>query len=115
MTAQEVDRIECAIRHIQTAADVDPWAAEIAVEAMRKQIPQKPIMGYAFPEKLREVMKRTDPEKVVEITKTECCPVCGRALGVSKFVQAQTGLRFGDPHCKRCGQAIDWGGEGLVN
>ena len=43
MTPQEIDRIECAIRHIQTAADVDPWACDIAVEAMRKQIPQKPI------------------------------------------------------------------------
>ena len=35
MTAQEKDRIECAIRHIQTAVDVDPWAVEIAVEAMK--------------------------------------------------------------------------------
>lgn len=42
MTPQEKDRIECAIRHIQTAVDVDPWAVEIAVEAMRKQIPKKP-------------------------------------------------------------------------
>ena len=81
-------------------------AIDMAVEAMRKQIPQRPVIGYAFPDKLREVMKRTDPEKAE--TKTDCCPVCGRTLGVSKFVQAQTGLRFGDPHCKRCGQAIDW-------
>ena len=35
MTAQEIDRIECAIRHIQTATDIDPWAVEIAVEAMK--------------------------------------------------------------------------------
>ena len=38
MTPQEIDRIENAIRHIQTSTDIDPWAAEIAVEAMRKQI-----------------------------------------------------------------------------
>lgn len=106
MTPQEIDRIESAIRHIQTSTDIDPWAVEIAVEAMRKQIPQRPVIGYAFPDKLREVMKRTDPEKAE--TKTDCCPVCGRTLGVSKFVQTQSGLRFGDPHCKRCGQAIDW-------
>ena len=106
MTPQEIDRIENAIRHIQTSTDIDPWAAEIAVEAMRKQIPQRPVIGYAFSDKLREVMKRTDPEKAE--TKTDCCPVCGRTLGVSKFVQTQSGLRFGDPHCKRCGQAIDW-------
>ena len=106
MTAQEIDRIECAIRHIQTAADIDPWAVEIAVDAMEKQIPKKPVIGYTFGEKIREVIKRTDPERAE--SKTECCPVCGRTLGVSQFVKTQTGLRVGDPHCKRCGQAIDW-------
>lgn len=106
MTAQEKDRIECAIRHIESILDVDPWAVEIAVEAMEKQIPKKPVMGYAFGEKIREVIKRTDPERAE--SKTECCPVCGRTLGVSQFVKAQTGLRVGDSHCKWCGQAIDW-------
>lgn len=106
MTPQEIDHIKCAIRHIELFSNVDPWAVEIAVEAMEKQIPMKPVIGYAFPEKLREVMKRTDPEKAQ--TKTDCCPVCGRTLGVSKFVQTKSGLRFGDLHCKRCGQAIDW-------
>ena len=38
MTPQEIDHIECAIRHIESSLDVDPWAEEIAVEAMRKQI-----------------------------------------------------------------------------
>ena len=106
MTAQEIDRIQNAIRHIQTAVDVDPWAAEIAVESMQKQIPEKPVMGYAFAEKIREVIKRTNPERAE--SKTECCPVCRRPLGVSQFVKAQTGLRVGDSHCKWCGQAIDW-------
>ena len=44
MTDKEKDRIECAIRHIQTAVDIDPWAVEIAVEAMQKQIPKEPKM-----------------------------------------------------------------------
>jgi hypothetical protein len=44
MTPKEIDRIECAIRHIESSLDVDPWAAEIAVDAMEKQIPQKPKM-----------------------------------------------------------------------
>ena len=39
----DIDRIECAIRHIQSSLDVDPWAAEIAVEAMEKQIPKKTV------------------------------------------------------------------------
>jgi len=51
----ETDRIQNAIRHIQTAADVDPWAVEIAVEAMEKRIPKKtarpdsPYFRYACP------------------------------------------------------------------
>lgn len=48
MTPKEIDRIENAIRHIESSLDVDPWAAEIAVGAMKKQIPMKPVIGYAF-------------------------------------------------------------------
>ena len=36
------DTIERAIRHIDSCLDVDPWAMEIAVGAMKKQIPMKP-------------------------------------------------------------------------
>lgn len=81
-------------------------AVNVALKALAKQMPKRPIMGYAFPEKLREVIKRTNPERAE--SKTECCPVCGRTLGVSQFVKTQTGFRVGDPYCKRCGQAIDW-------
>ena len=38
MTPQEKDRIQNAINHIKTSVDVDPWAMEIAVEAMQRQI-----------------------------------------------------------------------------
>lgn len=38
MKNKEIDRIECAIRHIQTAVDVDPWAKDIAIEAMQKML-----------------------------------------------------------------------------
>ena len=84
-------------------------AVNVALKALAKQIPKKPVMGYEFGEKIREMIKRIDPERAE--SKTECCPVCGRTLDVSKFVNAQTGLRIGDPHCKRCGQAIDWSGD----
>ena len=108
MTEQE------SIEIIKTAQAQIEWdypmeyavAFDMAIEALEKQIPKKPVMGYAFGEKIREVIKRTDPERAE--SKTECCPVCGRTLGVSQFVKTQTGLRVGDPHCKRCGQAIDW-------
>jgi len=40
------DRIEAAIRHIQTSADIAPWAMELAVDALEKQIPKKPKMPF---------------------------------------------------------------------
>ena len=36
MATKEIDRIESAIRHIQTSTDIDSWATEIAIEAMQK-------------------------------------------------------------------------------
>ena len=80
MTPQEIDRIECAIRHIQTATDVDPWAADIAVEAMRKQIPQK----------------------VRITTSTKRCGNCGRQLSGIGNIHPERN------YCVKCGQAIDW-------
>lgn len=75
---KEIDRIENAIKHIQTATDVDPWAAEIAVEAMRKKISQKPKMPL-------------DAYWV--------CPTC------------RSKIDYPFEHCRRCGQAIDFGGD----
>jgi hypothetical protein len=39
MTPQEIDRIQNAIRHIKSSVDIDPWAMELAVEALEKQLP----------------------------------------------------------------------------
>lgn len=88
MTPQEIDRIQCAIRHIQTAVDVDPWAMEIAVDAMQKQIPKKP--------------EYKEEDRFVEncFVWYAYCPQCGCEINT------------GDMHCTRCGQAIDWRGEG---
>lgn len=84
MTTQEIDRIKNAIRHIQTATVVDPWACDIAVEAMEKQIPMKP--------------KYKEEDRFVKnhFAVYPYCPVC------EKEVVA------GDMHCVQCGQAIDW-------
>lgn len=94
MTPQEIDRIESAIRHIQTATDVDPWAAEIAVNAMKKQIPKKPNM----------VQNRYN-----EYLWNRYCPSCENWIGMWN-----SRLKHGDMHntsngniCPYCGQAID--------
>ena len=83
-------------------------AVDEAIKALEKQIPMPPKMGYAFGEKIRTVLTFRGEKEKAE-TKTDCCPACGRPLGTSKYVQSQTGMRFGDTYCKRCGQAIDWG------
>jgi len=84
MTTKEIDRIQNAIRHIQTATDIDPWAAEIAVEAMRKQIPMK----------------------VRITTSTKRCGNCGRQLSGIGNIHPERN------YCVKCGQAIDWEEEG---
>jgi len=87
----ETDRIQNAIRHIQTAVDIDPWAMEIAVEAMQKQIPLKPL-----PKELAERQPfGNNPVYIIP---------CG---------SCREPLNFLFPYCPWCGQAIDWtGGEG---
>ena len=70
MTAQEKDRIECAIRHIQTAVDVDPWAAEIAVEAMKRQIPKRVADGKSCP----------NCGKDMWMEEYKFCPDCGQKI-----------------------------------
>ena len=78
----EKDRIECAIRHIQTATDVDPWAMEIAVNALKKQIPRR----------------------VRITTSTKRCGNCGRQLSSINNIHPER------KYCVKCGQAIDWEG-----
>lgn len=94
MTPQERDRIESAIRHIQTATDVDPWACDIAVEAMKRQMPQRPMISVdVYNDNLRHLY----------------CPACDTWIGMWN-----KRLRAYDMHnntnryiCAKCGQAID--------
>ena len=84
MTNTETDRIQNAIRHIQTAVDVDPWAMEIAVEAMQKQIPKK--VNYKVEDRFIKSY----------LSIYSYCPVCEKEVFA------------GDMFCVRCGQRICW-------
>ena len=86
MTDQEIDHIECAIRHIRTAIDVDSWAKKIAVEAMEKQIPRKPIVPVD----------------------TWLCPSCGEPAEYQQKLGDNVLYHGQHDFCPRCGQAIDW-------
>ena len=97
MTPQKIDQIKNAIRHIQTATDVDPWACDIAVGAMLKQIPQKAMKSIdAYNNNLYKLY----------------CPTCGAlvANGNSR-VGFMNKVSKGYDRCAACGQAIDWEGE----
>lgn len=93
MTAQEIDRIQNAINHIRTSSDVDEWAVEIAVDAMKRQIPKKPI-------------KSNDPYSKV-LYKLNC-PTCGKYIAPGNSVVG-TLCKFttAPDMCGFCGQRID--------
>lgn len=94
MTQREIDRIESAIRHIQTSTDIDPWATEIAVEAMRKQIPQKAMKSIdVYDKNLYKLY----------------CSTCGAlvANGNSRVGFMNKVSKWYD-RCAKCGQVIDW-------
>ena len=79
----ETDRIQNAINHIKSSMDIDPWAMEIAVEAMEKQIPMK-----------------TAPHEIGHDGRIEIpCGNCGSDLN-------DNGI--GWEYCPYCGQNILW-------
>ena len=57
----EIDRIECAIRHIESSLDVDPWACEIAVNAMRE------LIKHTEPHRWTPVSSESMPEDGVTV------------------------------------------------
>ena len=87
MKSKEIDRIQNAIRHIKTSVDIDPWAMELAVDALEKQIPKELIAegdGYA------------DGEMVYD---SFYCPSCDYHMEDYEVKN----------YCPNCGQAIDLG------
>ena len=95
VTDQEKDRIECAIRHIESSLDVDPWAAEIAVDAMEKQIPKKP-----------NKIQSQNSENLWNLY----CPSCEIWIGMwnSRLKRGDMYNNSNSHICPYCGQAIDW-------
>lgn len=78
-----------------------------AKEALKKQIPENPIWGYAYSEWFRERMKKAGKGALAD-NKTYCCPSCKYSLTTSAFVKAAKDKVYGDRYCKNCGQRISW-------
>lgn len=67
-------------------------AVDVAIQALEKQIPKKPIMKQYF-EDLEE--------------KYLCCPTCGEIL-TDRIPADNKTFCF---HCMNCGQKLDWSDE----
>ena len=85
MTPQEaIKNIEIAIAEVEWKYPMQyAIAFEIAIKALEKQMPKKPI--------------KSDRQEI-RYTLTYDCPTCGRQF---------TGTGFAD-YCYHCGQALDW-------
>ena len=85
MTPQEaIKNIEIAIAEVEWEYPMEyAIAFEIAIKALEKQMPKKPI--------------KSDRQEI-RYTLTYDCPTCGRQF---------TGTGFAG-YCYHCGQALDW-------
>ena len=97
MKAKEYERIENAIRHIQTANDVDPWAMEIAIDAMKRQLPQAPMRSV-------DVYNHN----LISLY----CPKCGTWVGMSnnRLKQYDMHNNTNPEICGKCGQVFNLDG-----
>ena len=67
-------------------------AMKLAIKALEKQIPKKPIMKPYFDDMEEEYL---------------CCPTCGEAL-TDRIPMDNKDFYF---HCFNCGQKFDWSDE----
>ncbi len=67
-------------------------ALDVAIQALEKQIPKKPIMRQYFENLEEEYL---------------CCPTCGQIL-TDRIPADNKTFYF---HCMNCGQKFDWGDE----
>lgn len=80
------DRLECAIRHINTALDIDTWAQNLAVESMRMRIAlMKGKQPTIEPERKKGKWERTYRNGFGTLIGR--CGVCGRTQTVDNFCQ----------------------------
>lgn len=87
MTREEAIE-ELKIMRLWTGLKVKKEAIDMAIEALKKQIPKKP----------KEIV--TDDNEYICIL----CPICNAIVD-------DDGRGYEQPYCMECGQAIDWSDE----
>lgn len=70
-------------------SNISREASELAIQALEKQIPKKPIMKQYFEDLEEEYL---------------CCPTCGEIL-TDRIPADNKTFYF---HCMNCGQKFDW-------
>lgn len=79
----QADRIQNAINHIKSSADIDPWAMEIAVEALEKELKNS----------TQEVKNSSDAQSVV------ICGACDNSESAELYLTNPPQIK-----CKRSGK-----------
>lgn len=87
---------------------------EMAISALEKQIPKKPVIGDTFSEKFQKAIVKTGSHPDIAKGQSYKCPVCQQ--GIIMIWEAERNKKaFGYPckdvFCKKCGQALDWSDE----
>ena len=98
MSEEDKIRIQRAIHYITWSVYADEWVKDIAIDAMKKQIPKKPI---------------EKPEKYSKNFWHLYCPSCENWIGIwNSRVKHRDMYNNSNSHiCPYCGQAIDWSEE----
>lgn len=73
-------------------SNISRKASELAIQALEKQIPKKPIIKQYFKDMEEEYL---------------CCPTCGEIL-TDRIPADNKTFYF---HCMNCGQKFDWSDE----
>ena len=89
MTIQEAIK-ELQVGYLGDTEDL-VQAKHIAIKALEKQSPKKPVI---------DIMKRENGGE----THWKMCPSCYKEHGFSYDILVDEGT----PHCCRCGQKLDW-------
>lgn len=113
MTPQEAikDIVESGIE-LGAGDYVGLESLNMAVKALEKQIPKKPIIENTFSQKFQKAIIKSGQNADIVKAQSYKCPVCHQ--GIIMLSEAERnekiyGVKCKDNFCKKCGQAFDWG------
>lgn len=89
-------------------------ACRMAISALEKQIPKKPMIGDTFSKKFQRAIIKSDKYTDIASNQSYKCPVCKSniiMLWEAKRNLKAFGYKCKNNFCKNCGQALDWSDE----